>query len=149
MREILFRGKRIDTEEWVEGNLLHLKGLNGYMNYIIPEVTNGSYDKKDYMLKFISPCFEVDIESICQYTGFTDKNGRKIFDGDIVKRILLPTKRIENYFRVSFVSLKSCFSAIDLNGTNVTFISDYINRNYEIEVIGNIFDNPELLKGCD
>ena len=89
--------------------------------------------------------YEVDLETACQYTGLTDKNGRKIFEGDILKRVLLPTKRIENNFRIAFVPVKSCFSAIDLDGSNVTFISDYINSSYKIEVIGNVFDNPELI----
>lgn len=132
MREILFRGKMYNGE-WVEGltlqwchdlDIQHEKRL-----FLTP---NG------YSFPMI-----VDPETLGQYTGLTDKNGRKIFEGDILKKVLLPTKRIENNFRIAFVSVKSCFFAIDLDGSNVTFISDYINNNYEIEVIGNIFDNPE------
>lgn len=58
MREILFKAKRTDNGEWVEGNLLKLKtdrvNIN-YMYYIIPEITNGSWCKQNFALKFISP----------------------------------------------------------------------------------------------
>ena len=132
-REILFRGKHIHVAHknehpggrWIEGYLSD-------KNYINSPELEGE--------------FLVDSETVCQYTGLTDKNGRKIFEGDILKRVLLPTKRIKNNFRFAFVSANSCFSAIDLDGRKVTFISDYINSSYEIEVIGNIFDNPELLE---
>ena len=135
IREILFRGKRETDGEWIFGSLV--KKINSA--YIICEKIVGCVvDYTEY---------EVDPETVCQYTGLTDKNGRKIFEGDILKRVLLPTKRIENNFRIAFVPVKSCFSAIDLDGSNVTFISDYINRNFEIEIVGNIFDNPELIGG--
>lgn len=142
-REILFRGKRKYSGKWVEGSYCpkktgHYEGdkfVEETQRLIIVNMTGGGYQYVD-----------VDPETVCQYTGLTDKNGRKIFEGDILKRVLLPTKRIENNFRIAFVPVKSCFSAIDLDGSNVTFISDYINSSYEIEVIGNIFDNPELME---
>ena len=146
-REILFRGECIDETclkgQWLEGYILH-DGVTGkyYIhrdNYLNESDNVG----EEGLLRFVA--YEVDPETVCQYTGLTDKNGRKIFEGDILKRVLLPTKRIENNFRIAFVPVKSCFSAIDLDGSNVTFISDYINSSYEIEVIGNIFDNPELI----
>lgn len=136
MREILFKAKRIDNGEWIEGDLSY--HVHDGDVYVFP--ANG-YDSPD--------CYEVDSETVCEYTGLTDKNGRKIFEGDILKKVLLPTKRIENNFRIAFIPVKSCFSAVDLDGSNVTFVSDYINKNYEIEIIGNIFDNPELLRSTE
>ena len=138
-REILFRGKRIDNGEWVDGYYTFYPqgfSVKGKPEHVIRDTW-----------ELIGKLYFVDPDTVCQYTGLTDKNGRKIFEGDILKRVLLPTKRIENNFRIAFVPVKSCFSAIDLDGSNVTFISDYINSSYEIEVIGNIFDNPELLEG--
>lgn len=138
-RYILFRGKRIDNGEWV----------NGYVTRIKHSSDKGKIESYYFNaldeLGWVAECV-VSAETVCQYTGLTDKNRRKIFEGDILKRVVLPTKRIESNFRIAFVPVKSCFSAIDLDGSNVTFISDYINCNFEIEVIGNVFDNPELVK---
>ena len=89
---------------------------------------------------------EVDGSSVCQCTGLKDKNGKLIWENDICRRILLPTKRIETNFRIAYVPYKCCLSAIDLDGSNVTFLSDYINNQYEVEVIGSAIDNPELLE---
>ena len=89
---------------------------------------------------------EVDGSSVCQCTGLKDKNGKLIWENDICRRILLPTKRIETNFRIAYVPYKCCLSAIDLDGSNVTFLSDYINNQYEVEVIGSAIDNQELLE---
>ena len=88
----------------------------------------------------------IDPNTICQCTGLKDKNGKMIWENDICRRILLPTKRIKTNFKIAYVPYKCCISAIDLDGSNITFLSDYINNQYEVEVIGNIFDNPELLE---
>lgn len=85
-------------------------------------------------------------DTVCACTGLNDKNGELIWENDICRRILLPTKRIKTIFRIAYVPYKCCLSAIDLDGSNITFLSDYINNQYEVEVIGNIFDNPELLE---
>lgn len=120
MREILFRGKRIDNGEWIEG---------------CPLV---DYVTKQYFIHTKENIgFEVDPETICQYTNLTDKSGRKIFGKDIVK---LP--KCENDTAV--------FSLIGCNYILKGKYSNYVLGSYEsecFEVIGNIFDNPELLKG--
>ena len=87
----------------------------------------------------------IDPSTICQCTGLKDKNGKLIWENDICRRALLPTKRIKTNFKIAYVPYKCCLSAIDLDGSNVTFLSDYINNQYEVEVIGNIFDNQELI----
>ena len=127
----LFKAKRTDNGEWIVGDLSHHK-----TGKVFVKPLNGSA---------ISTC-EVDKDTICQCTGFKDKNEKLIWENDICRRILLPTKRIEKNFRIAYVPYKCCLSAIDLDGSNVTFLSDYINNKYEVEVIGNIFDNPELLE---
>ena len=113
MREILFRGKRKKGDKrWVEGNLLH-----GYFGF---GITNRYY---------AGSSFEVVPETVGQYTGLTDKNGKKIFEGDIVK--------ISNdeIFEVKYE---------DGGFTAGLFLGDWDYGH--VEVIGNIYDNPELME---
>lgn len=128
MREILFRGKPL-------GNL-HGKFIYGSLGVI------------DTDLCAIYHCFEfeddkmqlVDPKTVGQYTGLTDKNGKKIFEGDIVER---------------FWFGKECTYRIDYENDTASFIGNcvcglkFTTFDYdacEFEVIGNIYDNPELLE---
>ena len=130
----LYRAKRADNGEWIIGNLVYSENASiGYEYMIMPTQIIGNWST---VLK----------DTICQCTGLKDKNGNLIWENDICRRILLPTKRIEKNFRIAYVPYKCCLSAIDLDGSNITFLSDYINNQYEVEVIGNIFDNPESLE---
>ena len=76
----------------------------------------------------------------------TDNNGKKIFEGDILERRHKELLNHSQRMKIQFVLVKACFAAVDIDGGNVTFISDYINNKYELEIIGNIYDNPELLE---
>ena len=129
----LFRAKRIDNGEWVEGCLLIIDDSE---YRIATSCLQG--DVKE----LLNVCaYEVDQSTICQCTEINDKNGKLIWENDICRRVLLPTKRIKTNFKIAYVPYKCCISAIDLDGSNITFLSDYINNQYEVEVIGNIFDN--------
>ena len=133
----LYRAKRKNWRElpkemwWVEGYLYCI----WERRYILWGMTND-----------VPNMAEVDPSTICQCTGLKDKNGKLIWENDICRRVLLPTKRIKTNFKIAYVPYKCCLSAIDLDGSNITFLSDYINNQYEVEVIGNIFDNPESLE---
>lgn len=111
MREILFRGKTI-LGEWVYGDLEH-NGKN------TPKWVDGK---------------EIIPETIGQFTGLTDKNGKKIFEGDILKG-----SKVRDMMIVVF-SQSGCFIVVSCGGW-----WDFIDNIGEIEVIGNIIDNKELL----
>lgn len=135
----LYRAKRADNGEWIIGNLVYSENASiGYEYMIMPTQIIGNWST---VLK----------DTICQCTGLKDKNGNMIWENDICRRVLLPTKRIKTNFKIAYVPYKCCISAIDLDGSNITFLSDYINNQYEVEVIGNIFDegSENIGKGAE
>ncbi len=134
MREILFRGKRIDNGGWMEGYLW----IGNDCSYITPNNLGITYYEKE--LRIMAFAREVDPETVCQYTGLTDKNRKKIFEGDIVSTPLFtPPKML-----ICFIEGAFC-----LGNKNGEYVADihYIHHAgiNQTEVIGNIFDNPELL----
>ena len=146
MREILFRGKRVDNGEWIEG-------------YVFPQVIDGGYAPlcittepicaNDYS-EILGDWAIVDSSTVGQYTGLTDKNGRKIFEGDIIHL---------EYSQVFFGGLYFGEYTAEVSYKEGCFITDGTNNgdeietplsgfdNDEVEIIGNIHDNPELLGG--
>lgn len=131
MHEILFRGKRTDNNEWVEGYYYKAKYCrtdDKLCDYItIPYIEQCNLPNSHYI---------VNPETVGQYTGLADKNGTKIFEGDIV---LL--KGEEEPYQVAFD--ESCFQVY---GNSICYVMDNF-YDHDIEVIGNIYDNPELLGG--
>ena len=154
MREILYKGKRKDNGEWVEGY------------YVYRGEEYSTIDTNAHFIVAHDMCgliwYEVIPESVSEFTGLPDNNGKKIFEGDIVKAVFKP------YFIGSYAIGKVVFE----NGTFKIAVyqsknastykkftketaraysieNNFIDRNYSLEVIGNIHDNPELLKGGD
>lgn len=131
MREILFRGKRVDNGGWVEGGFCG-KNCNSPFGPMEDQANIIKYDAL-----FSGFWFEVDHSTVGQYTGLVDKNGKKIFEGDILK-----DKR-RHVFRMEYCVPTSCFVARATNGVPyVPSLNTGTIPNYE--VIGNIHDNPEL-----
>ena len=145
MREILFRGKRVDSGEWVQGCLVFIEASNvkttdGKINksvccitkpYFPFEITVNDADNLDLALYRIIP------ETVGQYTGLTDKNGKKIFEGDIVDIL---TENGE----IGVIAYNDGGFLVEADTFCVTF-QDNINGT-DVEIIGNIHDNPELLE---
>lgn len=141
MREILFRGKREDNGQWVIGFPSKTRGLDNKLHICI------DYEEKGLMCSSI-----VVPTTIGQYTGLTDKNGKKIFEGDIVKY------KNTDGIKVNGVAL-TIIGKVNYNEKNASFAIDGKDKigakHYDyfpiknIEVIGNIQDNPELLKEAE
>lgn len=157
MRDYLFRGKRIDNGEWITGFYVHYD-----------DTKDNHKDDCDYIVGIHTgehfPFFEVIPETVGQFTGLSDKNGKKIFEGDIVTensgdvRLLCDINKKKNHIGVVKFGEHSVPSddpfewgeayGFFIDGEVFTpAISEYgYYHDYDLEVIGNIYDNPELLK---
>ena len=161
MRDYLFRGKRKDNGEWVTGFYVHYD-----------DTKDNHKDDCDYIVGIHTgehfPFFEVIPETVGQYTGLTDKNGVKIFEGDVFKfndeawesyytacGTEYDSCEVKNYGVIGFDEDRSCFDFVqykfnensveaDLHENHDIEFADFIS---EFEIIGNIHDNPALLKG--
>lgn len=158
MREILFRGKRTDNGQWIYGYYF-FENINVYANF------NGCH--------YVHPCgqnqaFSVIPETVGQYTGLTDKNGTKIFEGDIFKfsdeifesyytscGTEYNSWEVENYGVVGFCEDTGRFDFVEYKFNENSVEAD-LHENHDIEfyefvsdleIIGNIHDTPEMLEG--
>ena len=141
MREILFRGKRCDTGEWVQGFYVradHHWHKNGvHKDWIICGASaNGGWFA-------LHNKYAVKAETAGQFTGLTDKNGKKIFEGDIIKG------NFSNYVIWADETERAFVYGKSYKGGYKNLMSDYLLKSSfpnGMEVIGNIHDNPELLE---
>lgn len=128
MREILFRGKKNNSNDWVYGNLFNPDKAD-----TPTQICMGTH--------IVRICYEIDPETVGEFTGRTDKNGKKIFEGDIIKGKVHEMngyrvrKGVVEYHDVGFIM-------------NLEPNSWYDQKNIppDCEIIGNIYDNPELLE---
>lgn len=148
MREILFRGKCVNDGLWVYGSFVmdaveQMKGLCGADGFI--RLYNPALSKMEM--------FEVDRETVGQYTGLTDNNGKKIFEGDIIQHFFgSPFEDVQNRESgIVFWDAKCCDWRRTSNGAlHQGIIPTYkLSEKCVYEVIGNIHDNPEFLGGAD
>ena len=140
-REILFKAKRIDNGEWVYGNYAFCDCYTKQQHYI--------FQNKPLE-------YAIDESTLCQYTGLTDKNGNKIWENEALK-IARTSDSIGEYYYPPLdypvnvvVKWDLCawmWETIEKRKHYISFPDAWCH--YEAEVIGNIFDNPELLKGSE
>lgn len=134
----LFHGKRTDNGEWITGNLIE-DGVTGkvYIHAIGNSVNESDRVGEEGYLRFIA--YEVDPLTVCQCTGLTDKNGKLIWENDIVSVI-----REDGFIEYAIIDY---YISSMMSGFRMKPIEDWMCTSFdEVEVVGNIFDNPELLE---
>ena len=133
-REIKFKAKRKDNNEWTYG-YLEKQAVKGEEYYITSPCN-----------EWINNCHIVIPETICQYTGLKDKNGVEIYENDILQlfdTINEPREKVT----IKWNNESACYEVLQLNGNHYSFdVRAAINP---CEVLGNIFDNSELLEKSD
>lgn len=143
MREILFRAKRIDNDEWIEGYYTKLKWCNNIIHVVIPE--GAEIDSGNSFCE----AHDINPETLCQYTGLKDKNGNRIWENDIVdasEEWWNADGPAEHNSPIIKVEWLEGLTGFDPFANYDCDCGVYIDAS-GCEVIGNIFDNPELLKG--
>lgn len=138
MREILFRGKRTDNGEWIYGDLRQDKDLE------TAYIGGWDYYTADYAIQREPFEYPVYPETVGQYTGLTDKNGTRIFEGDVMEF----TAYGEHYKGVVYI-YKGNFGIFckppSAHCEASPFLDDAIEKHNAV-VIGNVHDNPDLLE---
>ena len=145
MREILFKAKRIDNGELVEGYLVETRHNTYHDGYRIIDKNGINYDELDYYEpSFIS--YVIDKTTICQCTGLKDRNGKLIWENDIVAYW-------DTYSTESGYAEADCIGKVVWDDETISFqVTNRLSAESwevlddECSVVGNAIDNPELLE---
>lgn len=139
MREILFKAKRLDNGEWVEGNLVQSEDVDDDFKVIIIPLKESWMYTEEYLNDIgFEGWYKVDPTTLCQYTGLVDKNGQKIWENDIVRN------EEGDIGVVQWFEEHAAFMIWNKTKNCVCYLAE--NDFLKIEIVGNEFDNPELLE---
>lgn len=131
MREILFKAKRKDNGEWVEGYYRCIPCMGMLEHYIMPRNPKNRMEQ-----------YAIDPDTLCQYTGLTDKNGRKIWENDILKANLDESYPEDiTYIKILWNEYRFCVN--ENYSTDILTLEKWDAEHFQ--VCGNIFDNADLL----
>lgn len=138
MRELLFRGKRIDNDAWVEG--FFVAKADPLLGIMASFILTQEFDTNGILCSHMD-WYKVDPETVGQFTGLTDKNGKKIFEGDLC----LCNRNINSFVddQVFLISFDAEYGQWVGSSSSSNIVADEFSM---CEVIGNIHDNPELLE---
>ena len=137
-REILFKAKRKDNGKWVEGYYLNIAKINHF-------ICTGKIKLDGALKGIIAPeMYVIDPDTLCQYTGLTDKNGKKIWENDICNR-KEKYPEIVTYNKGDWQLDYSYVFGKEMH-TDACNLGFYVCERNCVEVIGNIFDNEDLLE---
>ena len=140
-REILFKGKRIFDGEWIEGNVLNIKGEEN------PRIATSCLIGEQGE-PLIVAAYEIDPETLCQYTGLTDKNDKRIWENDILHRAHNQKDDCIVVWDDGGFRFKNIHAQYNQDPMTISSLC-FTQKNMEklmLAVAGNVFDNPELLE---
>ena len=153
MREILFKGKRIDNGEWVEGYYYKMSETTYCFkeDYERKPVPEHHYILQERMTDWGLPNqivqIEIDSKTLCQFTGLCDKNGKKIWENDIVKTVSDIYAHVKFGLYTTGFALEECNQGFYVDFSVKTYLRHELGYwNNKLEVRGNIFDNRDLLQ---
>jgi hypothetical protein len=152
MREILFRGKCVQTDEWIKGSLIIDENNRYYIGRavtpkvpvsfgVMPSRQNGKTRERFIGIGFVM----VYPETVGEFTGLTDKNGKPVFEGDIVKGLFLHMRSVNGVV----IFQDGAFGLEWMRGDIHEYTPFTSMWDVKYEIIGNVHDNPGLLKGAD
>lgn len=133
MRTIKFRGKTRGNGKWYYGSLVYSDEINAAIHF---QIGRGLVKRMDWVY--------VNQETVGQFTGLMDKNGEWIYEGDILKWNNGEMYVVKFRRGMFYASVEECNEGI-LGGFPLHYFTKHEDR--EFEIVGNIYDNPELLKG--
>lgn len=140
MRDLLFRAKRTDNDELIEGNDEWIEGSYVHLNLGRHYIFTGKLDltQHNYKGRIGFECFEVNPETVGQYTDVNDSNDTKIFEGDIIQYTYATNSDLTHIGYVAYSSGE--FYIEDIISGEETFMSSLTDDDYTYKVIGNIYD---------
>ena len=132
MREILFKAKRIGDDRWIEGYYVD--------QYNTPQI----YIPNGAVGEYCFDCYHIDPNTLCQYTGLIDYDGKKIFENDIIRLHDMTSEDYAVGWHKEMGAYVLCH--IETMAELMDLVGDAIDEIQYVEVVGNIFDNTELME---